>query len=314
MPDLVFSWNVTVLALFVASVLYLHFRGKERYTLWKQFTNFSALLAPYSALMYLSTAVSRRPIFDTAEMPALDPLLDHWEEVRDEAERLVHWNELRVGDGRREVAFSSFFRRGWKRFYVKWYDEPLPSAQELCPRTVELVQSIPELNAAMFTVLPPGGKLPLHRDPFAGSLRLHLGLITPNSEKCRIWVDGEQHVWRDGQGVMFDQTYLHRAENKADAPRVILLCDVDRPLNNPIARALNRFMTRYVVKYTAPRNDDGPDSQDREGIVNVLSKPVFAFRSFAKKIKKAHKGTYKFLSHFLKAVAVGLFVYLLVLR
>jgi hypothetical protein len=31
-------------------------------------------------------------------------------------------------------------------------------------------------------LLPPGGDL-AHRDPFAGSLRYHLGLSTPNSEK-----------------------------------------------------------------------------------------------------------------------------------
>ena len=43
----------------------------------------------------------------------------------------------------------------------------------------------------MFAVLPPGGKLGAHRDPFAGSLRYHLGLVTPNSDKCRILVDGQ---------------------------------------------------------------------------------------------------------------------------
>jgi beta-hydroxylase len=35
----------------------------------------------------------------------------------------------------------------------------------------------------MFAMLPANGSLNPHRDPFAGSLRYHLGLITPNDER-----------------------------------------------------------------------------------------------------------------------------------
>src|SRR5688500_19772057 len=48
-------------------------------------------------------------------------------------------------------------------------------------------------------------KLGAHRDPFAGSLRYHLGLVTPNSDKCRILVDGVPCVWRDGEAFMLDR-------------------------------------------------------------------------------------------------------------
>ena len=65
----------------------------------------------------------------------------------------------------------------------------------------------------MFALLPPGGKLNRHRDPFAGSLRYHLGLVTPNSDTCRIYVDGEPYSWRDGEDLMFDETFIHSAEN-----------------------------------------------------------------------------------------------------
>ena len=58
-------------------------------------------------------------------------------------------------------------------------------------------------------------KLGTHRDPFAGSLRYHLGLVTPNADSCRIFVDGEPYYWRDGEAVMFDETFIHWAENKS---------------------------------------------------------------------------------------------------
>jgi aspartyl/asparaginyl beta-hydroxylase (cupin superfamily) len=50
----------------------------------------------------------------------------------------------------------------------------------------------------MFTELPSGSYLGKHRDPYAGSVRYHLGLVTPNSDDCFIEVDQERYSWRDG--------------------------------------------------------------------------------------------------------------------
>src|SRR6266511_528566 len=121
--------------------------------------------------------------------------------------------------GYTDLGFNSFFRRGWKRFYVKWYDDPLPSAKRLCPRTVELVESIPSVNAAMFAMLPAGGDLGRHRDPFAGSLRYPLGLSTPNSDGCAIWVDGERYSWCDVHAVVFDETFILSLQDDTDIRR-----------------------------------------------------------------------------------------------
>ena len=48
------------------------------------------------------------------------------------------------------------------------------------PEDGRTLNSIATVHGAMFAMLPPGGKLGAHRDPFAGSLRYHLGLVTPN--------------------------------------------------------------------------------------------------------------------------------------
>src|SRR4029079_11579573 len=108
--------------------------------------------------------------------------------------------------------------------------------------TSQLLASIPSVNAAMFALLPPGARLVAHRDPFAGSVRYHLGLSTPNSEQCRIIVDGQLYYWKDGEPVVFDETYIHRAENQTDVQRLILFCDVERPLTHALARARKRVV------------------------------------------------------------------------
>nr|BFE90647.1 hypothetical protein GCM10020185_11830 [Pseudomonas brassicacearum subsp. brassicacearum] len=86
----------------------------------------------------------------------------------------------------------------------------------------------------MFALLPGDSHLNPHRDPFAGSLRYHLGLSTPNSDDCRIFVDGQIYAWRDGEDVMFDETYVHWVKNETPQTRVILFCDVERPLKKPV--------------------------------------------------------------------------------
>jgi aspartyl/asparaginyl beta-hydroxylase (cupin superfamily) len=37
-------------------------------------------------------------------------------------------------------------------------------------------------------------------------------------------------VWRDGQAFMFDETFIDSAESATDVNRIILFCDVERPM------------------------------------------------------------------------------------
>jgi beta-hydroxylase len=243
-----------VLYVFVLSALYVHLRGRERFRFRRQLFNHSTLLAPYNALMYLFSAVPATAFQDPARFPDLAPLRENWMTIRDEAIALFDEGHIRAALGNNDVGFNSFFKRGWKRFYVKWYGDPLPSAQALCPKTVALLASMSPVKAAMFTILEPDAHLNPHRDPFAGSLRYHLGLVTPNSNACFIDVDGERYSWRDGEDVIFDETFIHWAENKTDTTRIILFCDVERPLGSALMTRINRYVIEHLVKVTASQN------------------------------------------------------------
>lgn len=48
-----------------------------------------------------------------------------------------------------------------------------PFGADAVPETVELLNRIPSVKAAMFAELPPGSHLGKHRDPYAGSVRYH---------------------------------------------------------------------------------------------------------------------------------------------
>jgi beta-hydroxylase len=277
-----------VLALFVFTGAYVHRRGRVRHRIGRQLTDHSTIMAPYNTLMYLFSAVPAQPYIDVDHFPELKQLQANWQTIRDEGLRLFDEGYIKAAAKYNDLGFNSFFKSGWKRFYLKWYGDFLPSARALCPQTARLLAHIPSIHAAMFAVLPPGARLTSHRDPFAGSLRYHLGLSTPNSELCRIFVDGELYYWKDGEAVIFDETYIHRAENQTDTTRLILFCDVERPLSNWLARCLNRYLGQPFARAAATQNMDG----EKIGILNRLFGFAYRLRLVAKQVKTWNKTTY----------------------
>lgn len=283
-----FNCKSIVLTTYLSSIAYIHFRGKTRLGILRQLTDHSSLLAPINALMYLFSAVPSTPYLNLEQFPELKILRDNWTTIRDEAANLYQEGYIAASEKYDDIGFNSFFRRGWKRFYLKWYKEPFPSAQALCPKTLALVQAIPNINAAMFALLPKNSFLFKHRDPYAGSLRYHLGLITPNSPGCRIHVDGIPHIWQDGKDVLFDETYIHYAENNTDEDRIILFCDIKRPLKNRFANQLNRLFSQLIMKAAASKNLP----TEPVGFINKLFKYLYQIRLAGKNIKKYNKLLY----------------------
>jgi beta-hydroxylase len=290
---------------FVAATLVVHFRGRERLKFARQLTDHSTLLAPYNVLMYLFSGVPNKPVLPVSAIPDLAKLRDNWQTIRDEALNLFDQGRIKASEGYNDWGFNSFFRSGWKRFYLKWYADPLPSAERMCPRTVELLKSIPCIKGAMFASFAPGGRLVRHRDPFAGSLRYHLGLITPTHPgECRIFVDGIPYTWRDGEDLLFDETFIHYAENTTDQTRIILFCDVERPLRNRVAGAMNRWVSRRIVKETATENEPG----ERIGVVNKVFGSVYHLRLLGKRMKTWNKNLYYAVKYSVVALILGAIV------
>lgn len=278
-----------VLAVFIACAVYVHLRGKAHLSFLRQLTDHSTFMAPINILMYAFSRVPTTPFLQPATFPELEMLRSNWQTIRDEAVALAKASQIKASDQYNDVGFNSFFRTGWTRFYLKWYDDkPHPSAARLCPKTLELLRAVPRIKAAAFTQLPPGSHLGKHRDPFAGSLRYHLGLVTPNDDRCWIKVDGTPYSWRDGEGVVFDETYLHWVGNETDQGRIVLFADVERPMKYRWAQAVNHFVQRTLLHAGAAPNEAG----DRTGGINRVFKYVYAVRRAGKALKKRNRTAY----------------------
>lgn len=298
--------GIAVFALFVVCACYVQLRGKVRHEKWtRRLTDHSNLMAPLNCLFYLFSREKNTPYMDVSRFPELQVLQDNWQLIRDEALALNDAAHIKASSDLDDLGFNSFFRTGWKRFYLTWYDGPVKSAARLCPKTIELLQTIPSVKGAMFTMLPPGATLVRHRDPYAGSLRYHLGLITPNDDRCFIDVDGVQYSWRDGEPVMFDETYIHYAQNTTDVNRIVLFLDIKRPVTFAPVDWINRAFSRLVMPATATKNMPG----DKVGFLNRIFGSVYQIRIFGKKLKAFNKQLYYTLQYALYVLLIYVFFF-----
>jgi beta-hydroxylase len=292
-----------ILGALLASATWVHYRGRVRLKFTRQITDHSTFTAPYNSLVYLFSRAPNRPFQNVDQFPELRALRDNWRVFREEGLALADQGGIRAATGPNDVGFHTFFKRGWKRFYLKWYGDAPASALELCPRSVALLESVPSVKGAMFALLPPGSKLGRHRDPFAGSLRYHLGLSTPNDDACWIEVDGVRQSWRDGEAMMFDETFVHEAFNGCETTRLILFCDVERPLAPPMA-AVNRAVMRSVMRATQAPNLDGENIGAINRLYGRLSRAIDA----GKRLKARDRRLYYLIKNAVLVALAALFV------
>jgi aspartyl/asparaginyl beta-hydroxylase (cupin superfamily) len=184
-------------------------------------------------------------------------LKNKWEKIRDEAMNL--YKNGYTTKINKDLFFSNIADNKWKKFYIKWYSDPLPDAQQLCPETVALIKSLPEVHLAMFSILDPGAKIIPHHGVWKNTIRYHLGLSCPtdtNRDNCSILIDGNiRYSWKDGQDVLFDDTYVHEVENNTNEPRIILLCDVERTMVSSFSQKINHIISTTLGPLTTKKND-----------------------------------------------------------
>lgn len=283
-----------VLAFVAISMVYVYrFRGHERYaSLAEYWRKGWPIFTPLNCLLYLFTKPrGRGSIQDLERFPELRAIRDNWETIRREA---VALHEDRVFDRTSDpessayydIGFRTFQKYGWSKFYLKWYGTHLNSARAACPETLKILDQVPSVNGAMFSVLPVGSKLTRHSDPIACSLRYHLGLATPNDDRCYINIDGRGYSWRDGDDLLFDETYLHYAHNDAEQYRLILMCDVERPtwLVGPVVN----FFYKGLMRLTIVPNTDG----DQRGLANTIFARVSPAIARVRTLKKTNRRRY----------------------
>ena len=222
------------------------------------------LIRALAGFLGRQSLVGDKPVLDRRHFPALDELAANWKTIREEIEPILRHRDAlpafqELSPDQRKIAKGD----NWRVFVLFGFGAKHRTNCAKTPVTSELLEKVPHLQTAWFSILAPGYHVPAHRGVSKGILRCHLGIKVPReNEKCRMRVDDEMCVWRDGELFVFDDTYEHEVWNDTDEERVILLFDFDRPmrfwgraLNNAFIAALKHTAYFRVPKKNMPALD-----------------------------------------------------------
>jgi ornithine lipid ester-linked acyl 2-hydroxylase len=195
--------------------------------------------------------VGDTPVLESRHFPFLSSFTDNWEAIRQEVVEILKHREAipafqDVSPDQMKIATGT----NWRTFILFGFGEKMEKNCRQAPVTTRLLEAVPELQIAWFSILSPGYHIPAHRGVSKGILRAHLGLIIPkDAEKCRMRVGDTINVWHPGKIFVFDDTYEHEVWNDTNEERVVLLFDFNRPMRF-WGRLLNSSIV-YLVKLTA---------------------------------------------------------------
>ena len=193
------------------------------------------LTLPYTT--FIKLFVKNPPYLDLEKhFPQHKLFKENWETIRQELLEVLK-DEENVPKFHEVDSIQRFISAKdnvpWRTFIIKAYGKWADGNAEKTPITTSLLKQTPQITTAMFSILDGGKHIPPHMGFFKGVMRYHLGLVVPEDAPCYITVGGKKYSWKNGEDVLFDDTYMHEVWNKSSQRRVVLFCDVYREQDLP---------------------------------------------------------------------------------
>ncbi|GCL62394.1 hypothetical protein AQPW35_14750 [Rubrivivax pictus] len=195
------------------------------------------------------------PYHDPMLQPWAPQLRDAWPAIRAEAMQLLAEDRdfesfLGLAQGQRAPQYvgGSNPAAAWDAFFFYRHGQRFDSNHTRCPATSAVLEGLTLCRVARqapevcFSVLRPQSTIMPHHGVTNTRLVMHLPLIVPPGCALNVIGLGEHH-WREGELMMFDDTYEHEAWNRSDSPRLIVLMDCWNPhLTPPEQQAVQRLV------------------------------------------------------------------------
>ena len=176
-------------------------------------------------IIYRAVRGEERPVlFELAAFPHLQEITRNHAVIRRELdavlarrEALPRYHDIDVGS----TSISESERGEWKVFMLYAMGAKPEKNRRQCPETIKLLDRVPNLFQAFFSILDPGKKIPAHRGGYLGYIRYHLGLRIPRANPPRIRLHDRFHTWSYGEAILFDDAWEHEAgeRERRDARR-----------------------------------------------------------------------------------------------
>ena len=204
---------------------------------WLKLKFFRPMLLNIGHRMGKYSIVGDHPVFDPRQFKLTELLENNWTSIRKELESVLVFHQMfpNVQDIQQEQKIINR-DNNWKTFFLFGLGNKATLNCRSCPVTTSIIEQIPGMKTAFFSVLSPNKHIPSHKGIFKGIIRSHLGLIIPGKfGDCVMRIEKEHINWQEGKVVVFDDTYEHEVWNNTNDTRVVLLVDVVRPYKFPLS-------------------------------------------------------------------------------
>jgi aspartate beta-hydroxylase len=180
-----------------------------------------------------------KPVHDPAAFAWTAVLRRTWMDIRAEMVAVQRHFQRAAYD-------SDINDKPWNTYYFYLRGRALPDHLRACPRTAAALAALPTNRLHVcFSAIQPNGSLAPHTGPTNTSLTVHLGLA--NCAGARLFVADQVVEYRDGEVLVFDDSYLHWVEHGGKETRCTLMITIWHPGLSRLERAYLDLAARLVA-------------------------------------------------------------------
>lgn len=204
-------------------------RNEEAKEIYRRGAKLGIFLSEYQRSLYNVDRLKSKPFWTKVETTYKDDLVEiskYWQIIRDEGLNLLS-KEGFFTDEQENLKDTG----DWKQFELYARGVETKNCKS-APFTCKLINNFKAASSCKrgqvkFSVLHPNTHVHSHCGPTNTRIRAHLGLKVP--EKTFIRVADETKSWKEGEWLIFDDSFEHEVWHNGTSLRLVLIVDVWHP-------------------------------------------------------------------------------------
>ena len=185
--------------------------------------------------LFIFPGITWKPFWNPDDIPSALKLEKSYDLIKNEFLQ-AKMNNLLINDYSLSSNENMLHKGEWNWFSYVLKGKRNSKFSEVFPETNRILNSLDDLLVdlpfaySFFSELKPNSEISPHYGACNLRLRIHLGIDIPNdNDNCFINIEEKSVNWKNGETIVFDDTYIHNVINKTDKTRVILLVDIWHP-------------------------------------------------------------------------------------
>jgi hypothetical protein len=130
-------------------------------------------------------------------------------------------------NGMSSLTPAGVFGGKWSLIYLKSFNRLFKNNRQSFPVTTKVLDSIPNCVLSSISILPPNTEIAPHYGDTNGIVRVHLGVIVPESYPLiGMRVGDQEKGWAEGELLCFINVQKHNVWNRSNQRRYVIMMDI----------------------------------------------------------------------------------------